>query len=169
MHAGQLSVPVARVRELVAAQFPQWRRLPVRAVDSTGTVNALLDVPRLRRMWTALREPPRTAGDVITHGDLMAGNVLVAGGRLTGILDVGGLGPADPTVDLVAGWHLLAPGPRQALRGDLGVGDLEWERGKAWAFQPALGLVWYYAESNPAMSRMGRRTLDRIRADERAG
>jgi hypothetical protein len=28
-----------------------------------------------------------------------------------------------------------------------------------------MGLVWYYLESNPAMSRMGRRTLDRILAD----
>ena len=25
-----------------------------------------------------------------------------------------------------------------------------------------MGLVWYYAESNPAMSRTGRRTLERI-------
>jgi hypothetical protein len=50
------------------------------------------------------------------------------------------------------------------LRDDLGCGDLEWERGKAWAFQQALGAVWYYSESNPAMSRMGRRTLQRIEA-----
>ena len=28
-----------------------------------------------------------------------------------------------------------------------------------------MGLVWYYADSNPAMSRMGRRTLERIQAD----
>ena len=28
-----------------------------------------------------------------------------------------------------------------------------------------MGLVWYYAGSNPAMSRMGRRTLERIQAD----
>jgi hypothetical protein len=50
------------------------------------------------------------------------------------------------------------------LRGDLRCGDLEWERGKAWAFQQAMGTVWYYAESNPAMSQMGRRTLQRIEA-----
>ena len=36
---------------------------------------------------------------------------------------------------------------------------------QAWAFEQATGAVWYYAESNPAMSGMGRRTLDRIRAD----
>jgi hypothetical protein len=28
-----------------------------------------------------------------------------------------------------------------------------------------MGLVWYYADSNPAMSRTGRRTLERIQAD----
>src|SRR5205807_4980667 len=41
MHAGQLKVDVATVRELVDQQFPQWRALPVRAVPSQGTVNAL--------------------------------------------------------------------------------------------------------------------------------
>ena len=125
----------------------------------------LLDVPRLRRMWAALRTLPRGATeDVMTHGDLIPGNVLVSGGRLTGILDVGGLGPADPALDLVAAWHLLEAGPRQALREDLDCDDLCWERGKAWAFEQAMGVVWYYIESNPTMSRMGRRTLGRLTA-----
>ncbi len=295
MHSGQLTVSPGMVRELVDAQFPSWRNLAVRAVESAGTVNAifriggqlaarfplrpgdaaavrrrleaeaaaarelagrtrfatpepvaigkpgagyplawavqtwlpgvtaagedpgrsvafahdlaefiggvraigtagrtfsgrgrggdlrshdgwmqtcfdrsghLLDVPRLRRLWEAMRALPRgPAGDVMSHGDLIPGNVLVSGGRLAGILDVGDLGPADPALDLVAAWHLLEDGPRQALRGDLQGDDLEWERGKAWAFEQAMGLVWYYADSNPAMSRAGRRTLERIQAD----
>jgi aminoglycoside phosphotransferase (APT) family kinase protein len=123
----------------------------------------LLDVARLRGMWAVMRALPRSqAGDVMTHGDLIPGNVLVADGRLAGVLDVGGLGPADPALDLVGAWHLLEAGPRAMLRADLGCDDLDWERGKAWAFAQAMGLVWYYAESNPAMSRLGRRTLDRI-------
>ncbi|MDR0342962.1 MAG: phosphotransferase, partial [Nocardiopsaceae bacterium] len=125
----------------------------------------LLDVPRLRRAWAALRVLPRTAADAMTHGDLIPGNVLVASGRLAGIIDVGGLGPADPALDLVAGWHLLEAGPRQVLRDDLRCGDLAWERGKAWAFVQAMGVVWYYLTSNPGMSRLGRRTLHRIMAD----
>jgi aminoglycoside phosphotransferase (APT) family kinase protein len=125
----------------------------------------LLEVPRLRRMWAALRELPRgPAGDLMTHGDLIPGNVLVRDGRLAGVIDVGGLGPADPALDLVAAWHLLEAGPRQVLRDDLDCDELEWERGKAWAFEQAMGAVWYYVESNPAMSRMGRRTLQRIMA-----
>jgi len=122
----------------------------------------LLDVPRLRRLWSRFRELPRTAADVMSHGDLIPGNILVAGDRLSGVLDTGGFGPADPALDLVSAWHLLRPGPRDALRRVLACDDLEWERGKAWAFEQAMGLVWYYAETNPTMSEMGRRTLDRI-------
>jgi aminoglycoside phosphotransferase (APT) family kinase protein len=66
---------------------------------------------------------------------------------------------------LVAAWHLLEAGPRQAFRDDLNCDDLEWERGKAWAFQQSMGAVWYYIQSNPAMSLMGQRTLHRIMAD----
>jgi aminoglycoside phosphotransferase (APT) family kinase protein len=128
-----------------------------------GHSGQLLDVPRLRRIWAAMRGLPRGAGgDVMSHGDLIPGNVLVSGGRLAGILDVGGLGPADPALDLVAAWHLLESGPRQVFRDDLRCDELEWERGQAWAFEQAMGAVWYYAASNPAMHRMGRRTLDRI-------
>ncbi|MFD9949255.1 phosphotransferase [Nonomuraea sp. NPDC059023] len=125
----------------------------------------LLDVPRLRATWTALRTLPREAADVMNHGDLIPGNILVSAGRLAGVLDVGGFGPADPALDLVAAWHLLESGPRAVLRERLGGGDLEWARGKAWAFAQAIGLVWYYLDSNPAMSEMGRRTLDRVLAD----
>ena len=289
MHPGQLDVAPETVRRLVARQFPQWRELPLRAVPTQGTVNALfrlgddlvarlplvpaddargrleaeaaaaaelhgrtrfatpepvaigepgpgyplpwsvqtwlpgavatpdgqseafahdlaefiegvraidtrgrtfagdnrgghlpdhdawmetclerseglLDVPPLRRLWAALRELPREDGDLMTHGDLIPGNLLVDGGRLTGVIDVGSLGPADPALDLVAAWHLLEPGPREAFRADLRCGDLEWARGAAWAFEQAMGVAWYYVETNPPMSHMGRRTLERLTA-----
>ncbi|NUT47397.1 MAG: aminoglycoside phosphotransferase family protein [Saccharothrix sp.] len=125
----------------------------------------LLDVPALRRLWRSLRELPRVGADVMTHGDLMPGNVLVSDGRLAGVIDVGGLGPADPALDLVAAWHLLDPAPRRVLREELGCDDVEWERGRAWAFAQAMGLVWYYADGNPTMSRIGRRTLARVVVD----
>jgi aminoglycoside phosphotransferase (APT) family kinase protein len=143
MHPGQLTVGVDTVRALVDRQFPPWRDLPIREVRSHGTVNR----------------------DVMTHGDLIPGNVLVADARLAGVIDVGGLGPADPALDLVAAWHLLEAGPRAALREELSCDDMEWARGAAWAFEQAMGAVWYYADSNPPMSLMGRGTLQRVMAD----
>lgn len=123
----------------------------------------LLDVPALRRLWATMRDLPRgDAPDVMNHGDLIPGNLLVAGGRLAGVLDVGGLKAADPALDLVSGWHLLADGPREELRHELGCDDLTWERGRAWAFVQAMGQVWYYDRTNPAMAASGRRTLTRV-------
>jgi aminoglycoside phosphotransferase (APT) family kinase protein len=100
----------------------------------------------------------------MSHRDLIPGTVLASGGRLTGILDAGDLGPADPALDLVAAWHLPEDAPRRVLREDLRCQDLEWERGRAWALEQAMGLAWYYAQSNPAVSGLGRRTLQRIQA-----
>ena len=124
----------------------------------------LLDVPALERMWERLRGLPRAGADVMSHGDLIPGNVLVVDGRLAGVLDGGGFGPADPALDLVGAWHLLEDGPRAAFRAALGCADVEWERGMAWAFAQAMGLVWYYLDSCPGMSRTGRRTLERLRS-----
>ncbi|HEY0716121.1 MAG TPA: aminoglycoside phosphotransferase family protein [Streptosporangiaceae bacterium] len=125
----------------------------------------LLDVRHLTRMWAAFRELPREAPDVMSHGDLTPGNVLTVRGRLAGVLDVGSYCAADPALDLIGAWNLLEAGPRQVLRTALRCTSLEWERSKAWAFEQAMGLVWYYAASNPVMSRLGRTTLDRIMAE----
>jgi aminoglycoside phosphotransferase (APT) family kinase protein len=123
---------------------------------------SLVDVSTLRRLWGELRTLPGVGPDVMAHTDLVPGNVLVRHGRIAGVLDTGDFAAADRALDLVGGWHLLDPQPRSMLRERLGCDDTEWARGMAWALQQAIGLVWYYRDSNPVMSRIGRRTLDRI-------
>ena len=41
VHASQVDIDTPLVRELVAAQFPQWAALPLEPVDSCGLVNAV--------------------------------------------------------------------------------------------------------------------------------
>jgi hypothetical protein len=41
MHAGEVHIDAALVGRLIAEQFPRWADLPIRAVRSTGTVNAI--------------------------------------------------------------------------------------------------------------------------------
>lgn len=125
----------------------------------------LIDTDRLRTLWRGLRHTPGIGPDVMSHADLIPPNVLVRDGRLVGVLDTGGFGPADPALDLVAAWHLLERAPREELKRALGCGEVEWERGMAWALVQAAGLIWYYVESNPVMSQVGRCTLERILAE----
>jgi len=50
------------------------------------------------------------------HGDLLAENLLVCDGRLTAVLDFGGLAVGDPTVDLVVAWEVLEASSREVFR-----------------------------------------------------
>lgn len=125
----------------------------------------ILPVDELRILWGRFRRLPRADPDGMTHGDLIPPNLLVEGERLAGVLDGGGFGPADPALDLVCAWHLLDADARDLLRRGLDVGPIQWWRGAAWAFHQAMGLVWYYRDSNPAMSSLGKSTLRRILSD----
>lgn len=122
----------------------------------------LLPVDELRAMWRRFRELAAPGTAVMTHGDLTPPNLVLAGERLGGVLDGGGFAPADPSLDLVVAWHLLDADARTTFRAGIGSDELEWQRGAAWAFQQAMGLVWYYVDSNPAMSALGRSTLERL-------
>ena len=125
----------------------------------------LMDIPRLHAVWAELRELPVAGPDVMSHRDLIPANLLVSGGRLVGVLDGGDFAAADPALDLVAAWHLLDSGAREVLRLGVNARTVEWQRGAAWAFQQSMGLVWYYRNTNPGMSALGRGTLQRILED----
>ncbi|HBF31808.1 phosphotransferase [Rhizobium sp.] len=125
----------------------------------------LLDVGHLRRMWGSLRELPSLNREAMSHKDLIPVNLLVHGKRLVGVLDTGDFAPADQSLDLVAGWHLLDRDMRAIFREALLIDDLEWQRGAAWAFVQAMGLVWYYKDTNPIMNELGRSTISRLMED----
>jgi aminoglycoside phosphotransferase (APT) family kinase protein len=90
--------------------------------------------------------------------------LLVADSRLMGVLDAGGFGPADPTFDLVAAWHLLDDA--REVPGGAGVRRRRVGTGEGLAYEQALGAAWYYEETNPAMHEMGMTTLRGLLASE---
>jgi aminoglycoside phosphotransferase (APT) family kinase protein len=69
MHAGELPIDAAVARDLIDAQFPQWRGLHVRRVTSSGTVNAIFRLgDRL-----AARFPLQSADPAATRRELESG------------------------------------------------------------------------------------------------
>jgi aminoglycoside phosphotransferase (APT) family kinase protein len=125
----------------------------------------LADTDALRLLWESLRGLPREDRDVMSHTDLIPGNLLVDTDRLVGVLDGGGFQAADPALDLVCAWHLLGADTREVLRREMSCPDLQWARGRAWAFEQAMGVFWYYQDTNPPMAEMGRATLSRLLGD----
>jgi len=137
-----------------------YRGEPLAAMDSATRENIErcrslgtfgFDLDAAERIWDEAMTLPAAGGPTTPrwyHADLAAENLLVQDGRLTAVLDFGGLSVGDPTVDLVVAWEILDPPAREVLRRQLGVEDAAWLKGRAWALSITL-MIWYYWTTMP--------------------
>jgi len=113
----------------------------------------------------ALDVPQHRGPKVWVHGDLHALNLLTRRGRVTGVIDWGGMGLGDPGMDLLIAWTLFDAPERHALRRAMQPDEGRWARGRALALIKAIMAIPYYRQSNRVFYWLMRQTLDRVLAD----
>jgi aminoglycoside phosphotransferase (APT) family kinase protein len=138
------------------------RDAPTRAaIDALG---GMVDTAAATAAWDAALQTPTWPGaPVWVHGDLSPGNLLVADGRLSAVIDFAGVG--DPACDLIVAWNLLPAGTRNLFRAALRVNDATWERGRGWALSIALIQLPYYHRTNPVLAANARHVIGEVLAD----
>ncbi|MEU7831527.1 aminoglycoside phosphotransferase family protein [Nonomuraea sp. NPDC049129] len=119
----------------------------------------------LRSWQESLDAPAWDSPEVWVHGDLLPGNLLVVDGRLSAVIDFGGLNVGDPACDLQPAWNVFAGESRRRFRRELGVDDASWVRGRGWALAQAVIALPYYWETNPGMIRQASHALAQVLAD----
>ena len=133
-------------------------------------VRGLLDTDAVTAAWeVALGAPEWDRSPVWVHGDLLPGNLLVERGRLSAVIDFGGLGVGDPACDLMIAWSLFSGESREVFRAALGVDDATWARGRGHALSQAIIFIPYYLDTNPAGVRSARRVVDEVLAEHKNG
>lgn len=122
------------------------------------------------RLWDrALSTPPWSGPPLWIHGDLHPGNLLVAHGRLTAVIDFGDLAAGDPATDLAVMWMFLPAEVRSAFlsaaRGPFNpCNEHTRVRARGWAL--ALGLSWLSTSRNDeAMRAIGYATIAAVLND----
>ena len=119
------------------------------------------------RLWgESLDAPVWTGDDVWLHGDLLPGNLLVVGGRLSAVIDWGPLNVGDPACDLQPAWNVFTGQSRDVYRAELAVDDASWLRGRGWALFQAVMALPYYWHTNPGMVRQASHALDEVLAQK---
>jgi aminoglycoside phosphotransferase (APT) family kinase protein len=152
------------------------------AVDLAGFVRALR---RVDTTGAHPRHPHGRGGPLAQHdehvrrsvaelggrvdGDLLPGNLLVVGGRLSAVIDFGGLNVGDPACDLQPAWNLFAGPSRARFRDELAVDDASWLRGRGWALLQAVVALPYYWDTNPGMVRQASHAVAQVLADRSPG
>jgi aminoglycoside phosphotransferase (APT) family kinase protein len=144
------------------------RDAPTRA--AIASLNGVLDLDAVTAAWgAALQAPAWRRPPVWIHGDLQSGNLLAVQGRLSAVIDFGGLGVGDPACDLIVAWNLLSAETRDVFRAALRVDDATWARGRGWALSVGLIALPYYQITNPVLAGISRRTIEEVLADHRRG
>ncbi|MGN5633266.1 aminoglycoside phosphotransferase family protein [Streptomyces sp. AC154] len=109
-------------------------------------VDGVFDAAAMTELWDAAMSAPGWEGPpVCFHGDFHTGNLLTVHGRLSAVIDFGGLGIGDPACDLMIAFTLMTAGSRAAFRSTLGVDDATWLRGRGWAMATGLNAYTSYA------------------------
>ncbi len=140
------------------AQFDEAVQWGVRQLEGT------IDAERARYVWRRALEAGEWPGTPVwVHGDLLPGNILIANGRLSGIIDWSGAGVGDPACEAMLAW-LLPSDARRIYRRTLGFDDATWARARGWVVEQTVFYIPYYAKSLPfaveqAMTRLNEALL----------
>jgi aminoglycoside phosphotransferase (APT) family kinase protein len=174
--AGQLARFVAALWRIDATDGPPAAKqnlrgapLALRDERTRAAIAALSDVIDARKataVWEAALEAPDWTGEPVWfHGDLLSGNVLVDQGRLSAVIDFGGLAVGDPACDLMIAWSLFSGASREAFRVETAVDEATWLRGRGCALSQAVIFIPYYWRSNPIGVKNARRALAELLAE----
>lgn len=120
--------------------------------------------PALRRHWEDALAAPIDETDRWLHGDLHARNVLVRGGRLSGVIDWSDLAAGDRATDLAAIWGVFGEplAREEAMRSCGEVSEATWARARGWAFAFGVMLLDSGLADHPQHAAMGEATLARL-------
>ncbi|MET9604945.1 aminoglycoside phosphotransferase family protein [Streptomyces sp. NPDC006512] len=139
-------------------------RAAIRELGADGTV----DADTATAAWEeALGLPQWEDAPVWVHGDLLPGNLLVRGGRISAVIDFGTVGVGDPACDMLPAWTLLTSANRDRFRDAAGADDGTWARGRGWALCFGLTAHRYYRVTNPVLAGIGGRAVSEALADFR--
>ncbi|MEV7975028.1 aminoglycoside phosphotransferase family protein [Streptomyces sp. NPDC086519] len=174
--AGDLARFVAAMRSITLPGAPRAHRGgPVASLDAAtrAAIEELRGIPQegvdcdaAAAVWEETLAAPGWDGPPVwLHADLMPGNLLVDGGRLTSVIDFGCLGVGDPACDLFPAWNLLPADAREVFREALGVDDATWIRGRGRTLSQALIALPYYRKTNPAMASNARHVIRAVLAE----
>ncbi|MGW4873517.1 aminoglycoside phosphotransferase family protein [Streptomyces chartreusis] len=123
-------------------------------------VDGVFDTSAMTELWNAaLSAPGWGHAPVWFHGDFHTGNLLTSDGRLSAVIDFGGLGKGDPACDLMIAFTLMSADSRAAFRDALAVDDATWMRGRGWALATGLNAYTSYAAVNPRVAAQTTRQI----------
>ena len=97
----------------------------------------IINTDRAIKLWDQACKTSWNKTPVWIHGDLAVGNMLINDGKLSAIIDFGGMALGDPACDLVIAWTFFTGKSRDIFIQDMSLDQDTWARARGWALWKA--------------------------------
>lgn len=139
---------------------PDFRERVARLRGRSGAIDTTT-----MEIWNEALAAPAGAESTWIHGDLHPRNVLCRQGRIAGIIDWGDMAQGDRASDLAAIWMLLpdVEARQRVMAACPTASTAAWARARGWAVLYAAIFLDAALESDPGMTAIAERTLERLK------
>ena len=154
---------------------PKAGRLPLlelnkRTIECIVEADDIQDRDKVLAAWEdSCKASVWNGHSVWIHADLLRTNLLVHSGRLSAVIDFGGVGIGDPAFDLIPAWSIFNFEGRKIFKNSINADKDTWLRARGYALHQAVLIIPYYRVTNPQFVIQAKRTLVEILADLNIG
>ncbi len=126
-----------------------------------------IDADCAMAVWESALDSSWQDDPVWIHGDFSADNLLVDNGRLSAVIDFGGLAIGDPACDLTIAWTFLHGESRELFHKQLLLDCKTWERARGWALWKGLLTLMDNIESHPITAEKAHHVVNEVIAEHK--
>ena len=121
-----------------------------------------IDFEKSMNLWEQACNTKWNEAPVWIHGDFAIGNILVNNGKLSAIIDFGGMALGDPACDVVIAWTYFEEKARETFIQKMALDDYTWLRARGWALWKATYELCQVKDKNSAEALTQKRIIDEI-------
>lgn len=132
------------------------------AREQIAKLSNIIDIHKATHLWEKACKTHWSKKPVWIHGDVAIGNLLIKDGRLSAVIDFGGIALGDPACDLVIAWTFLHGKARDIFIHKMVFDEDTWLRAKAWALWKATYELCQIADHNTPESEIHKKIIEDV-------
>jgi aminoglycoside phosphotransferase (APT) family kinase protein len=125
-------------------------------------LSEIIDTSKALALWDHACATKWNKQPVWIHGDFAIGNILMDGGKLSAVIDFGGVAVGDPACDLVIAWTYLSGKAREIFISEMNMDSDTWLRARAWALWKATFELCQIADKNSHEAQVQKKIIDEL-------
>ncbi len=132
------------------------------AREQIAILAGMFDGNKAINLWEKACKTQWNQKPVWVHGDFAVGNMLFKNGKLSAIIDFGGMALGDPACDLVIAWTYLQGKAREVFIQAMALDQETWLRARAWALWKATFELCQIKDKNSSEALVQKRIIEDV-------